>query len=385
MQCRLSRSTVAVWLAVVLALTGEASRAQDIAVPAPPKLGFKSHYLADFETGAVLAEADADEQLPPASLTKLMTAYVVFSALRDGAIRLDDDVPISEKAWRTGGTRMFVEVGSHVSAEDLIHGMLIQSGNDASVALAEHVAGTVPKFVELMNEQAARLGMTNTLFRNPTGLPAAGHVSTAHDLATLAKGLIAEFPQYYPLYSQREFTYNGIRQHNRNSLLWRDPSVDGMKTGHTAAAGYCLVTSAQRDGMRLIAVIMGASSARARTDGAEKLLDYGFDAYETRKLYSAGEQLSVARVWGGIPEVTPLGLERDLFVTIPRGHYQSLSATLDLSNQLVAPLDEGTQVGEVKVRLAGNPLSHVPLVVLGQVPEGGLWTKLVDKIDLWLE
>ena len=373
------------WLAVACVLACGVPRAQEVATPDPPKLPFKSHYLVDFDTGAVLAQSDADEQRPPASLTKLMTAYVVFSALRDGRIRLDDEAPISEKAWRTGGTRMFVEVGSHVKVEDLIHGMLIQSGNDASVALAEHVAGTVAAFVDLMNSRAAALGMTESVFHNPTGLPAAGHVSTAHDLATLAKALIADFPEYYGLYSQREYTYNGIRQHNRNSLLWRDPSVDGMKTGHTVAAGYCLVTSAQRDGMRLIAVIMGAASVKARTEGAEQLLDYGFGAYETRKLYSAGEPLSVARVWGGSPHVTPLGLARDLFVTIPRGYYPALSASMDLSAQLVAPLDEGTTVGQVKVRLAGNPLSQVPLVVLGQVPEGGIWTRVVDKIDLWLE
>ena len=373
------------WLALVFVLACGFVRAQDVTVPDPPKLAFKSHYLVDFDTGAVLAQSDPDEPLPPASLTKLMTAYVVFSALHDGRIRIDDEAPISEKAWRTGGTRMFVEVGSHVKVEDLIHGMLIQSGNDASVALAEHVAGSVPAFVELMNSRAEALGMTHSSFRNPTGLPAAGHVSTARDLATLARALIADFPEYYGLYSQREYTYNGIRQHNRNALLWRDPSVDGMKTGHTEAAGYCLVTSAQRDGMRLIAVVMGAESPKARTQGAEQLLQYGFDAYETHKLYSAGQQISVARVWGGDPEVTPLGLAHDLFVTIPRGYYRALSASMDLSMQLVAPLDEGTPVGEVKVRLAGSPLSKVPLVALSQVGEGGLWTKIVDKIDLWLE
>ncbi len=372
------------WLFTVAALACGTLHAQ-VSVPDPPKLGFKSHYLVDFDTGTVLAQSDADESLPPASLTKLMTAYVVFSALRDGRIRLDDEAPISEKAWRTGGTRMFVEVGSHVKVEDLIHGMLIQSGNDASVALAEHVAGSVDAFVDLMNAKAAALGMSGSSFRNPTGLPAKGHVSTAHDLATLAAALIREFPDYYGLYSQREYTYNGIRQHNRNALLWRDPSVDGMKTGHTEAAGYCLVTSARRDGMRLIAVVMGADSPRARTEGGERLLDYGFDAYETRKLYSAGEQISVARVWGGQPEVTPLGLARDLFVTIPRGRYGQLSASMDLDTQLVAPLDEGATVGEIEVRLAGDPLSNVPLVVLSHVVEGGLWTKVVDQIDLWLE
>jgi D-alanyl-D-alanine carboxypeptidase (penicillin-binding protein 5/6) len=372
-------------LATLSILACCAVQAQEVTVPNPPELPFKSYYLADFSTDTVLAESNADERLPPASLTKLMTAYVVFAALKDGRLHLDDEVPISKKAWRTPGTRTFVEVGTQVKAEDLIRGMLIQSGNDASVALAEDIAGSVPKFVEAMNQRAQMLGMTDSVFRNPTGLPAAGHVSTARDLATLARALIRDFPEYYAVYREREFTYNGIRQHNRNALLWRDPSVDGMKTGHTVAAGYCLVTSAERDGMRLIAVIMGADSARARTVGAEKLLDYGFRAYETHTLYSAGQQISVARVLGGDPNVTPLGLAHDLVVTIPRGYYPSLSASMNLSAQLVAPLEQGTPVGEVEVLLDGNPLSNSPLIALKQVAEGGLWTKLVDKVDLWLE
>jgi D-alanyl-D-alanine carboxypeptidase (penicillin-binding protein 5/6) len=283
------------WLLV--ALLASPAGAQTAAVPAPPpKLTFKSHYLVDFSTDRVLAASAPDVPLPPASLTKLMTAYVVFGALESGRAHLDDRARISEKAWRMGGTRMFVEVNSEVTVEDLVRGMLIQSGNDASVALAEHLAGSVDAFVTEMNAAAETLGMRSTVFRNPHGLPARGHVSTARDLTLLARAIIHEFPEFYGLYAEREFAYNGIAQQNRNALLWRDPSVDGMKTGYTEAAGYCLVISAERDGMRLIAVVLGAQTARSRNDGAQKLLEYGFANFETRKLYSAGQELDAARV-----------------------------------------------------------------------------------------
>jgi D-alanyl-D-alanine carboxypeptidase (penicillin-binding protein 5/6) len=360
-------------------------QAQDAALPAPPRIAAASYYLVDFASGHVLAQSAAERRVPPASLTKLMTAYAVFKALEEGRISVDDEVHVSEKAWRMGGTRMFIEVNSRVPVEALIRGMLIQSGNDASVALAEHVAGSVDAFVALMNAYAEALGMSDTAYRNPTGLPAREHYSSAHDLAILARALIAEFPDYYGLYAEREFTYNGIKQHNRNRLLWRDSSVDGLKTGHTNAAGYCLVTSAQRDGMRLIAVILGADSANARTAAGQKLLDYGFQSYETHKLYSAGQEISTARVWGGQPEVTALGLATDLFVTIPRGLYESLNASMDLRTDLAAPLDAGSAVGEVKVLLQGLEISRVPLVVLQQVADGGAWARLRDEVSLWLE
>ena len=370
---------------ILAALFVCAAQAQDASIPDPPKLVAKSYYLVDFASGTVLAESSSDRRVEPASLTKLMTAYVVFKALQDGRIKIDDAAPVSERAWRMDGTRMFIELNSRVKVEDLLRGMLIQSGNDASVALAEHVAGSEDAFVESMNQYAAALGLQDTAYRNPTGLPARGHYSTARDLAVLAKALIAEFPDYYVLAAEREFSYNGITQHNRNALLWRDPSVDGIKTGHTHAAGYCLVSSAQRDGMRLIAVILGAETARARNSGGQRLLDYGFEHYETHKLYSAGQQISVARVWGGEPERASLGLVNDLFVTIPRGRYAALSASMDLPIDLVAPLQPGTPVGEVKVLLADTLLSNMPLVALQQVVEGGLWTKLRDEIHLWLE
>jgi D-alanyl-D-alanine carboxypeptidase (penicillin-binding protein 5/6) len=362
-----------------------AAFAEDTAIPDPPKLVAKSYYLVDFSSGKVLAESSPDRRVEPASLTKLMTAYAVFKALDEGRIKIDDEARVSEKAWRMDGTRMFIEVNSRVKVGDLLRGMLIQSGNDASVALAEHIAGSEDAFVETMNEYAAALGMQNTAYRNTTGLPARGHYSSARDLAVLAKAVIAEFPGYYGLVAEREFSYNGITQHNRNRLLWRDPSVDGMKTGHTDAAGYCLVSSAQRDGMRLIAVILGAETARARNADGESLLNYGFEYYETHKLYSAGQEISVARVWGGQPEVTSLGLTSDLFVTIPRGRYDALTASMDLDVDLVAPLESGTPVGQVKVLLAGNPLLNIPVVALQQVVEGGVWTKMRDGISLWME
>jgi serine-type D-Ala-D-Ala carboxypeptidase (penicillin-binding protein 5/6) len=373
------------WWAPLCALVCVVARAEDAKLPDPPRLAFKSHYLMDYASGTVLAQDSADERVEPASLTKLMTAYVVFKALAAGELALDEQVTVSVRAWRTGGTRMFIEVGSQVGVEDLIRGMLIQSGNDASVALAERIAGTVEGFVARMNEQAAALGMQNSAFRNPTGLPARGHYSSAHDMATLARAIITEFPDYYGLYAEREFTYNGITQHNRNALLWRDQGVDGMKTGHTAAAGYCLVSSAERDGMRLIAVVLGAETAKGRNDGAQKLLSYGFTNFETHRLYAAGAELSAARVFGGSPDVAALGLAHDLYVTIPRGQYAALSASMDVTTTLVAPLESGAQVGAVSVSLGGAPLLEAPLVSLQPVVEGGTWTKLVDELSLWLE
>jgi D-alanyl-D-alanine carboxypeptidase (penicillin-binding protein 5/6) len=377
------RSSLAILFAVLCPAV--ASAADDVKVPAPPKSTVASHYLFDFATGTVLAENDADKEVEPASLTKLMTAYVVFKALESGQIHIDDQAPVSTKAWKTGGTRMFIDVNSHVEVTNLIRGMLIQSGNDAATALAEHVGGSVEEFVAMMNAEATALGMANSVFRNPTGLPARGHHSSARDLGILAKAIISEFPAYYGLYAEREFSYNGIKQHNRNQLLWRDPSVDGMKTGYTNGAGYCLVSSAARDGMRLIAVVLGGKTPKIRNDAAQALLNYGFDNYETRRLYAAGEPLSTARVWGGQPDAAPLGLDHDLFVTIPRGRYDALAASMDVAAQLVAPLTQGARVGEVKVTFGGELLSTLPLVALEPVVVGGVWTQVMDEISLWLE
>jgi D-alanyl-D-alanine carboxypeptidase (penicillin-binding protein 5/6) len=355
------------------------------AVAAPPKVNFKSHYLVDFTTDEVLSSSGADVPLPPASLTKLMTAYVVFGALQDGRIRLDDRARVSERAWRTGGTRMFIEINTEVGIEDLLRGLLVQSGNDAAVALAEHVSGSLDAFVGEMNAAAAELGMRSTTFRNPHGLQARGHVTTARDLAVLAKAIIGEFPDFYSLYAEREFSYNGIAQSNRNALLWRDPSVDGMKTGYTSSAGYCLVTSASRDGMRLIAVVLGAPTARTRNDGAQKLLEYGFANFETVKLYTAGQEIDNARVWGGESEYAGLGLTEDIYVTIPRGGYSKLAATMDVLAELAAPLVRGTTVGEVKISFDGALVANSPLVVLTNVLDGGVWARMRDELQLLWE
>ena len=376
-----------VCLAFALAAAAHAAAQEAAAelLPLPPKPAFKSHYLVDFNTNKVLAANAADVQLPPASLTKLMTAYVVFDALQDGRIRLDDRAHVSEKAWRMGGTRMFIEVNTDVGIEDLLRGLLIQSGNDAAVALAEHVSGSVDAFVEDMNAAAKALGMKSSQFRNPHGLPARGHLTTARDLAVLARAIIDEFPDFYSLYAEREFSYNGIAQNNRNALLWRDPSVDGLKTGYTSSAGYCLVTSAQRDGMRLIAVVLGAPTPRSRNDGAAKLLDYGFGNFETHKLYSAGQEIDLARVWGGELEYAGLGLTEDIYVTIPRGGYAKLAASMDVLAQLAAPLVSGTPVGEVEISFAGAPLVKSPLVVLTNVLDGGVWARMRDELQLLWE
>jgi len=373
-----------VWT-VLLGLLFAASSFAQAPIPAPPQLGAVGYLLVDFTSDRVLAEKAADVPVEPASITKLMTAYAVFKALEQNQIALDDQVRVSEKAWRTQGSRMFIEVDTQVSVEDLLRGMIIQSGNDASVALAEHVAGSEETFVGLMNQHAAMLGMTGTNFENPTGLPGDNHVMTARDIALLAKAIVDEFPDYYGLYSEREFTYNGIRQHNRNSLLWRDQSVDGLKTGHTDAAGYCLVTSAERDGMRLISVVLGASSPEARADASQALLGYGFRFFETHRLYARGEEITTARVWKGEPQVAALGLTEDLYVTIPRGKYESLSAVMDLSTDLVAPLQPQVAVGAVRVSLDGEPVSDVPLVLLHEVAQAGFLARLKDDITRWLQ
>jgi D-alanyl-D-alanine carboxypeptidase (penicillin-binding protein 5/6) len=375
-----------VFLSLALAVAGGAGAQEAVPVPAaPPKLTTKSHYLVDFATDQVLAQSGADVELPPASLTKLMTAYVVFDALQEARIRLDDRARVSEKAWRMGGTRMFIEVNSEVGIEDLLRGLLIQSGNDAAVALAEHVSGSVEAFVAEMNAAAKELGMQHSAFRNPHGLPARGHYTTARDLAVLAKAIIAEFPDFYSLYAEREFSYNGIAQSNRNALLWRDPTVDGMKTGYTESAGYCLVTSAHRDGMRLIAVVLGAPSPRSRNDGAQKLLEYGFTNFETHKLYSAGQEVDNARVWGGEVEYAGLGLAEDIFVTIPRGGYAKLTASMDVIAELAAPLVRGTTVGEVKISFDGAPITSSRLIVLANVLDGGVWARMRDELQLLWE
>ncbi len=354
-------------------------------LPSPPEVAASSYQLIDFHSGRVLAERDADKRLEPASLTKILTAYTVFRELKQGNISLDDTVLISEKAWRTPGSRMFVEVGKRVKISDLIKGMIIQSGNDACVALAEHIAGSESTFAQLMNNHAKRLGLSNSHFVNSTGLPHEDHYTTAADIAKLAMATIREFPEYYQWYSQKSFVFNDIEQHNRNKLLWRDKSVDGMKTGHTEAAGYCLVASALRENMRLVSVVMGTKSEEARAQASQSLLNYGFRFYETHRLYAAGEVLNRVRVWKGSQDKLPLGLSSDLNVTIPRHQYKNLDASMEIEPRIMAPVSAGQPLGEVRVSLNGEPVTTATLVALKEIDEGNLWQQIKDSALLWLE
>ena len=374
------------WMLTALALAiAPAPRGQEVPIPAPPQLGVNSYILIDHATGDTIAESNPDEILEPASLTKLMTAYTVFKALDDGQASLDDEVRVSERAWGTEGSRTFIELGTLVSVEDLLQGMIVQSGNDASVALAEHVAGSEEVFADLMNFYADQLGMESSSFRNSTGLPDPDHYMTARDAATIARAIIAEFPEYYMWYSQREFTYNDIEQFNRNSLLWRDESVDGLKTGYTEAAGYCLVTSAERSGMRLVSVVMGSHSAEARANDSQALLNYGFRFFETFRLYSEGDEVTSARVWKGETDTVSLGVAEDYSLTIPKGRYDSLNSDTTLDTELTAPIEAGTTLGTVTISMNDDELAVLPLVALTDVGEAGLWQRIKDEISLWFQ
>jgi len=354
-------------------------------VPAAPQLAAESYVLMDFDSGRMLVEHNPDMRVEPASITKLMTAYVVFHGLSEGKLKLDDAVPVSEAAWRTGGSRMFIEPGMQVTVEDLVRGMVIQSGNDASVALAEHMAGSEQAFADLMNHYAVQLGMQGTHYTNATGLPDPEHYTTASDVALLSAATIRDFPDYYAWYSEKEFTFNNIRQHNRNTLLWRDPAIDGLKTGHTESAGYCLAASAKRNGMRLVSSLMGSASEASRASETQTLLNYGFRFFETVQLYKAGQELTRARVWKGLQDEVPLGLEQPLFVTIPVGRYDDLEAQLQLQPQLMAPLDAGATLGRIDVALDDELVASRGLVALSAVEEAGFFGSALDGLQLWLE
>ncbi len=354
-------------------------------IPKEPDVGARGYLVEDFLSGRAIAEKNADEPMEPASITKLMSAYVVFKEIRDGSVSLEDKVRISEKAWRTEGSRMFVEVNTTVSVADLLKGLIIQSGNDATVALAEHIAGTEEGFAGLMNHHAERLGMTRSHFVNSTGLPDKEHYTTARDIVKIARVMIDEFPEYYRWYSEREFTYNKITQYNRNKLLWRDASVDGLKTGHTESAGYCLVTSAEREGMRLISVVLGTRSEEARADATQSLLSYGFRFFETHKLYDADTKLATTRIWKGVRENVDLGLNQALYVTIPRGEYKNLDASLQLQEQIIAPTAAHQALGQVVVRLDGELVAEKDLVALQAVDEGSFWQRIVDEALLYFD
>jgi D-alanyl-D-alanine carboxypeptidase (penicillin-binding protein 5/6) len=370
---------------IVLLLALLACRAVAAPTPAGPDIEGSGHLLIDFHSGRVLAESNSDARLEPASLTKIMTAYVVFRELAGANIRLEDQVLVSERAWKTPGSRMFIEVGKRVSIEDLLRGMIIQSGNDASVALAEHIAGSEDTFADLMNTHARRLGMNSSHFVNATGLPDENHYTTAADMALVTAASIREFPRYYAWYKEKEFTFNKIRQHNRNKLLWRDESVDGVKTGHTDAAGYCLVASAERDGMRLISVVMGTDSVEARTAASQSLLNYGFRFFESHKLYAGAQALTNVRVWKGSQSELPVGPAQDVYVTIPRRRYKDLNPSMEVNPRVMAPVAQGQQVGRVLVALDDTTVAEVPLVALQEVGEGGIWNTLKDSALLWFE
>ncbi len=369
--------------AVLTLLTPAAHAAAPI--PAPPAVNARSWLLQDFHSGAVLSEHNANERMEPASLVKIMTAYIVFSEIRAGTVSLDNQVLISEKAWRMPGSRMFIEVNTRVSVEDLLKGMIVQSGNDASVALAEHVAGSESAFADLMNEHARALGMTGTHYTNSTGLPDPDLYTTAHDLALLARAMIRKFPEYYQWYSEREFTFNGITQPNRNRLLWRDGGVDGLKTGHTQSAGFCLVTSAERDNMRLITVVLGTGSDDARVQETQKLLNYGFRFFETHRVYQAGATVTNARVWQGAAPELALGLEDDLYVTIPRNQYHRINASTRINPSLTAPIRRGDPHGSIELTLDDANIAMRPLVALQTIEEGGFFQRLTDRIMMMFE
>lgn len=352
-------------------------------IPAAPQLAATSYILMDAETGQVLVSENADERLPPASLTKLMTSYIAEREILEGRIGLRDETLISVKAWQTGGSRMFIQEGKMVSIEDLLRGIIIQSGNDASVAMAEHIAGSEDMFAQMMNTYAERLGMDNTHYVNATGLPHEEHYSSAEDLALLSRHIIQDNAEFYPIYAERSFTYNGITQANRNSLLGRNPAVDGLKTGHTEEAGYCLVASAEQDGMRLISVVMGTSSEEARAQETQKLLTYGFRYFQTAKVHNGDEALYTARVWAGNGEQVRLGLDEDLKLTIARGAEGDLSTVLNIEPVLKAPIEKGQVLGELVVRQSGEEVARRPLLALEPIEQAGFFKRIWDYILLF--
>ncbi len=356
-----------------------AQTGEPLPVPAPPGLGAKSYLVVDFHTGRVIAEKNPDMRLEPASLTKMMTAYIVSYQLKQGVISADDFAPVSNYAHSAIGSRTFLEPGSQVTIRNLMYGLVVQSGNDASIALAEHVGGSEEGFVAMMNEMARRLGMTNTSFANATGLPAPDHYSTASDMAKLATAVIRDHPAHYKLYSVKEFEYNGINQKNRNTLLLHDPSVDGIKTGHTQAAGYCLVASAKRGNMRLISVLMGARNEQQRGTESMRALNYGFRFFETVRLTQANQKLGDVQVWGGREDLVSMAVPEERFLTLQAGQKESLQRDFDVSEDLVAPISAGQPIGKVKYTLHNKVVAELPVVALQPVERGNFLTRTADS------
>jgi D-alanyl-D-alanine carboxypeptidase (penicillin-binding protein 5/6) len=362
---------------------GQVVQQQPQAIPAAPQLAATGYILVDATTGAIVAEFNSSERLPPASLTKMMSSYLVVDEIEKGRISEDSLVNISVKAWKMGGSRMYVKEGTQVPVIDLLRGVIIQSGNDATVALAEYVSGNEDAFVDLMNQTAARMGMTNTHFENSSGWPAEGHLTTAKDLAVLARAIINDHPTHYPLHAEKHFTYNNIRQPNRNTLLFRDDAVDGLKTGHTDEAGYCLVASAKRDNTRFIAVVMGTANERARAAETEKLLAYGFRYFQTTPLYQAGQQVGTSRVWAGQADEVSLAIPKDVVLTLPKGREQSLQAKMHINEVIKAPIAVGQELGNLTVELDGQLLVNTPIVAVQAIEEAGFFARLLDNLKLF--
>ncbi|MCC7041849.1 MAG: D-alanyl-D-alanine carboxypeptidase [Burkholderiales bacterium] len=383
-------ATLAVPASLVAAPAASASLATSAAPPPPPGIpapgvAAAAHLLVDVTSGQTLTSAHADERRDPASLTKLMTAYIVFEALRAKTIVPSQMVNVSQRAWKAEGSRMFIEPRRAVSVDELVKGMIVQSGNDASIALAELVAGSEEAFVAKMNAEAARLGMTETHYTNATGLSDPQHYTTAADLARIAIAVIRDFPEYYPVYSQKEFRYNNITQPNRNRLLWTDPYVDGMKTGHTEAAGWCLIATAKRGDRRVLAVILGAASDAARTAEAQKILNWGFQAFDTVQLYASGKQVTTIKVWKGALAEVPAGFLVDRYLTLPKGKNDKLAVTMQADEPLMAPVARGQRVGTVKIALEGTPMAEFPLIALDEVPLASFLGRAWDTVRLWFK
>ena len=362
---------------------GQVVEQKPVVIPAAPQLAATGYILVDTTTGSIIAEYNSDERLPPASLTKMMSSYLVVDEIEKGRIAEDALVNISVKAWKMGGSRMYVKEGTQVSVIDLLRGVIIQSGNDATVALAEFVSGNEDAFVDLMNQKAAQLGMANTHFENSTGWPAEGHLTTAKDLAVLARAIINDHPTHYPLYAEKYFFYNNIRQPNRNLLLFRDETVDGLKTGHTEEAGYCLVASSKRENTRLIAVVMGTANESARAAETQKLLAYGFRYFQTTPLYQAGQQVSRARVWAGTSQEVTLGIPNNIVLTLPKGREQALEAKMHINETIKAPIVAGQELGNLTVELDGQLLVNTPIVALQNVEQAGFFARLWDNLKLF--
>lgn len=370
---------------IVTAITLALLSSGVLAATPPPTIAAKGYLLIAVESGQILASSNADASLEPASLTKIMTAHVVFDEIKANHIALTDKVLISEKAWKMGGSRMFIEVNKQVTVEELLKGLIIQSGNDAAVALAEHVAGSEEAFADLMNKTATSLGMNNSNFVNASGFPAENHYTTPRDIAKVTEATIRDYPEFYEWYAEREYTYNKIKQNNRNRLLWQDESVDGVKTGHTEAAGYCLVAAAKRNDSRLISVIMGTVSDSSRAAESRKLLNYGFRFYETSRIFSASKPLQKVRVWKGDNEEVTVGTAEDIYATFPRGEKAKLKASMALTTPLEAPVTKGQQLGNVTLSFNGESLKSIPLIALETVAEGGIFNNIKDSILLMFE